>query len=248
MPPFSVKVQMPKGQEPSKAYGDRRWNFVDGGYADNSGATTAMDIYRKLNEVTAKLNMNHDVDLRIVLITSSSPQPNLDNRSIDGTVFRDTVAPIDAMLKVREDLGNDAVARACSEIYPNQTRLGGMELNESCIRHAGVGADSPLQIVEIQDQTYGLSLGWRISRTSFAVIRWMLGMMSKPADCATIQPAAQSGASTPLPDDQASRDLTPAPSSDAPDAQLSEIILRRNSCVAQLLVNLVRGSSVSAGG
>jgi hypothetical protein len=250
MPPFSVKVQMPKGQETNEEHDDRRWNFVDGGYADNSGATTAMDIYRKLTELNRKLTelkLNDVVDLRIVLITSSSPQPNLDNRSIDGTVFRDTVAPIDAMLKVREDLGNDAVARACSEIYKNQP-LGGLELNESCIGHAGIDADSSLQIVEIQDQTYGLSLGWKISQTSYAVIRWMLGMMSKPADCTTIQPPAQSGASTPPPDDQASRDLTPAPNRDAPDAQLSEVILRRNSCVAQLLVNLVRKSSGSSGG
>lgn len=240
MPPFAVKVQMPTGA------GERRWNFVDGGYADNSGATTAMDIYRTLNSLTSQLN----VDLRLVLITSSSPQPDLDDLSINGTVFHDTLAPIDAMLKVREDLGNEAVAHACSEIYLNQNQPSGRisERNEGCISHAGRKDASPLQIVEIQDQTYGLSLGWKISRTSFAVIEWMLGLLDKPANCAN-PPVAQSGLpSAPQPPGQPAPVGTPAPSDDSPNAQLTQTILRRNSCVTQLLVDLVRDSGGGASG
>ena len=89
MPPFSVKM-----------YGDKYWNFVDGAYSDNSGATTALDLYEALKGAVP----DTDVDLRIVLITSANPQPKLDDKSINGTIFRDTVAPIDAIMKVRDCL------------------------------------------------------------------------------------------------------------------------------------------------
>jgi hypothetical protein len=218
MPPFSVKLDS-----------GARWNFVDGAYSDNSGATTALDLYRVLSKAVS----NADVDLRIILITSSNPQPKLDDRSISGTSFRDTVAPIDAILKVREDLGNEAVARACSEVYRDKSFSGGheMEVNESCIAHAGVVEQAPLQIVEIQDQTYGLPLGWKISQTSFAVVSWMLGEVS---DCPGLEEKISKG--------QTLQDQTTVSGDDNPNAQLTEIILRRNSCVGRLLVDLVRKS------
>ncbi len=219
MPPFSVKM-----------YGDKYWNFVDGAYSDNSGATTALDLYEALKGAVP----DTDVDLRIVLITSANPQPRLDDKSINGTIFRDTVAPIDAIMKVREDLGNDAVARACSEIYRDAKNLGGhvMEVNEGCIDHAGV-ADGKLQIVEIQDQSYGLPLGWKISQTSFAVVSWMLG---EPDKCLAVKNAVSN--------DKTSQAQTPVQNDDNQNAQLTNIILQRNSCVSQLILNLIRQSSV----
>jgi hypothetical protein len=108
-----------------------------------------------------------------------------------------------------------------------------MEVNEGCIEHAGVLNDAPLQVVEIQDQTYGLPLGWKISQTSFAVISWMLG---EPSVCPGVKSKVTYG--------EASQDQTPAQNSDTPNAQLTEIILRRNSCVSRLLVDLVQKSSV----
>jgi len=207
MPPFSVTLGESK-----------RWNFVDGGYSDNSGATTALDVYLALKDAVPPT----DVDLRLVLITSSNPQPNLDDQSINGTIFRDTIAPIDAILKVREDLANDAVAHACSVIYPDTTRRG-----ERCVDHR----DGKLQIVEIQDQTYGLPLGWKISQTSFAVVSWMLGQ----------EPTCPSAKDT-VTKYKAEQDQTPAQNGDAPNAQLKEITLERNSRVSRLLLDLVRKS------
>ncbi len=228
MPPFSAVMQ------------DKRWNFVDGAYADNSGATTALDIYRAVKDVAPQ-----SVDLRIILITSSNPQPDLSGKEINGTVFRDTIAPIDALMKVRSDLGNDAVARACSYIY-NDAASGagataapkpikkvnsrGMEVNETCIDHAG-GRDAPLQMVEIQDQTYGLSLGWKISKTSFAVVSWMLG---EPDDC----PGEKRQTSN-VP---TSQDQTNDTSQQNENAQLTDVILRRNSCVLKSILGLVGNS------
>jgi hypothetical protein len=221
----------------------KRWNFVDGAYSDNSGATSALDIYKAIENVSPQY-----VDLRLILITSSIPQPDLKGSGINGTVFRDTVAPLDALMKVREDLGNDAVARACTYVYHDDPRTAGdtgsqpqggsgksgqttRESNQYCVERAG-GKRSPLHLVEIQDQTYGLSLGWKISKTSFDVVSWMLG---KPDTC-------------PGQDDQKTSVVAPhqktvQASEDNVNAQLrNPNILERNSCVLKTLVDLVDGS------
>jgi hypothetical protein len=236
LPPFSTDLQ-----------GGKRWNFVDGAYSDNSGATTALDLYKALEDMAPQ-----NVDLRIILITSSNPQPDLTGNDISGTVFRDTIAPLDALMKVRSNLGNEAVARACSYIYQEdvknrgdpsapkpvkKTNGRGKQANESCIDHAGQNQDAVLQIVEIQDQTYGLALGWKISRTSFAVVSWMLG---KPENCSA-QPAQTSNV--------APTEVTDAATSDQnQNAQLTDQILQRNSCVMKLVADLVGGSAAPAAG
>jgi len=181
LPPFSVVMN---GSKPGQR---KHWNFVDGGYSDNSGATTAFDLYKTLRSIAPS-----NVDLEIILISSSVPQPQLFGMAINGTVFRDTMAPIDALMKVREDLGNEGVARLCSILYPRDrdtqaksqspagnAGTGNAEALGECIGHAA-DAQAPLRIIEIQDQTYGLALGWKISRTSFKIVSWMLG---QPGQC-----------------------------------------------------------------
>ena len=240
MPPLSAVMKSTAG-DAKKAAGEttKRWNFVDGAYSDNSGATSALDIYKAIENA----DPDH-VDLRLILLSSSVTQPDLTGGDINGTVFRDTVAPIDALMKVREDLGNDAIARACTYVYrddpirrpvvrsSNAASLPKPkpESNEDCVEHAG-DPQAPLSIVEIQDQTYGLSLGWKISKTSFAVVSWMLG---KPDGCP--DPNAQQ------------RDVQDEGSKDKPateenvNAQLSKTILDRNSCVLKMITGLIDGS------
>jgi hypothetical protein len=225
MPPFSVLMSK----------GSKRWNFVDGGYSDNSGSTTALDIYKAIKTVAPE----QQVDLRLILITSSTPQPNLSGNEISGTVFADTVAPLDALMKVRENLANNAVARACTAVYhdefsqriiPGSTARRSRESNEGCLWHAG-GKASVLNLVEIQDQTYGLALGWKISKTSFEVVSWMLG---RPESCPgrDNQSTIVSGGEKP--------DGPSTPND--PNAQISINILERNSCVMKTLVELVDGT------
>jgi hypothetical protein len=231
MPPFSVV--MSKGQ--------KRWNFVDGGYSDNSGATTALDIYNAIKAIKTVAPLN--IDLRLILITSSTPQPDLAGDEISGTVFADTVAPLDALMKVRENLANNAVARACTLVYPGDppkridrgaTATRSRETNEGCLGHAG-GKASPLHLVEIQDQTYGLSLGWKISKTSFEVVTWMLG---RPDIC--LDPDGKD------PRDSQSTKILEGKKSNVSkniaNAQISRTILKRNSCVMKTIVELVGGT------
>jgi hypothetical protein len=175
LPPYSLLVdRIPtaaaKGQSTTHAAADpsgmMRWNFVDGGYSDTSGAATALALYIALKSVA---EADH-VALRVILLTSSDPRLQADD--INGTMFADTIGPIDAMLSVRDGLGNEAVARACDGIL--ETTTGGTPHENKCEDMSGQ-ADSPLQIIGIEDENYGLSLGWKISQTTFGVVSWMLG-------------------------------------------------------------------------
>src|SRR5262249_55123662 len=109
LPPYSISMTAKSGE--------LRWNFVDGGYSDSSVATTALALHRKLEGIAGDRAV-----IRVILLTSSNPAPDLSpqNVAITGTPFRDTLAPIGAVLKVREGLGNQAVARVCYHFYPNE--------------------------------------------------------------------------------------------------------------------------------
>jgi hypothetical protein len=235
LPPFSALMQ--------NEMGSKRWNFVDGGYTDNSGATTAIDLYEVLKKIATD-----QVNLQIVLVTSSTLQPDLSGTTINGTVFRDTLAPVDALMNVRTDLGNDAVARACSEVFQDSSTLQSSpqtkkrakstpgnehaESNEGCIGHTEQ-PDAHLHIVEIQDETYGLALGWKISETSFSVVSWMLGDAAKcppPGD-----PTLSQGGTDNPSDDLVERQ--------AGNNKLTRDIVDRNSCVMKLIEDMVTSAT-----
>jgi len=260
MPPFSAVMENPDKTNPKKKH-IKRWNFVDGAYSDNSGATTAIDIYRAIRDTP-------NVDLHIILVTSTDPAPNLKDDSINGTVFRDTVAPLDALMKVREDLGDEAVARACTYIYSAPLRaqstagISAMESNDYCVNQSwNAGGTAPrLQIVEIQDQTYGLALGWKISATTFAVVKWMLGTPDgcdnrgvdfsksggESADEKDVAPPSAAPTGQEPSDQSIKKKVSPTASTADPNAQLTRFILRRNSCVLTSMINLVRGAGDAA--
>jgi len=155
LPPYSLVMEESKTDT-------LRWNFVDGGYSDTSGAGTALALYRVIDSIARE----HNARVGVILLTGSDPQPNLTPGQVKltGTPFRDTLAPIAAVMKVRDGLGNQAVARVCYEFYSSQ----------DC-RTAARAPDAPLKIVEIEDELYSLALGWKISRTTFEVISWMVG-------------------------------------------------------------------------
>jgi hypothetical protein len=199
LPPYSVLVNSVSEPRPGTAPGQSntnsgsspemlRWNFVDGGYSDTSGATTALVLYQALKDTAASRN----VQLRVILVTSSDPR--LDPNKINGTVFGDTLAPVDAMLSVRAGLGNEAVARACNGIAGDAANG---KTGEKTCEDFSADASSPLQIVGVEDQTYGLSLGWKISQTSFNVVSWMLGEPQFASEQVCQGPLANSASPSP---------------------------------------------------
>jgi hypothetical protein len=81
--------------------------------------------------------------------------------------------------------------------------------------------DSALQIVGIEDQNYGLSLGWKISQTTFSVVSWMLG---QPDLCNEVKHTNEAAPQT---------DTTSQTEATSQNGQvvLNEEVVRRNSCV-----------------
>lgn len=211
LPPHAVSIDEKKDEPRSNKVGTMRWNFVDGGYADTSGAATALAIYQALKPIADARN----VELRIILLTSSNPAPEPDR--INGTAFGDTMAPMNAILNVREGLGNEAVARACNGVLKS-TCNDSLTTNPCQLTRGS--AEPDLQIVDIPDQTYKLPLGWKLSQTTFSVVRWMIGTL-KTSNARAV-PASLDDNSLPVPANQ-----RPSEGAELRDSMIAS----RNSCV-----------------
>lgn len=212
--PFAVSIDENKDEPPSGKNSAMQWNFVDGGYADSSGAATALDLYSSL----LKIADQHNAELRMILLTSSHPTPEPDK--IQGTKFGDTLAPMHAILSVREGLTNEAVARACDGVLQRPCPLP----SES---PCDVKPDQPepkLQIVEIPNETYQLPLGWKLSRTTFNVVSWMVGAVDAAGNGRPLQ--ATQGIGTAASDTR----------SQGEGVAQQEIIAKRNSCVLSAIL------------
>jgi hypothetical protein len=103
--------------------------------------------------------------VKLILLTSARPEPDLQN--VEGTSFRDTFVPFNALMKVREHLGEQAVARACDYFKKEDW------VDENCEKKAG--AVWKLQLVELEDQAYALPLAWNLSPTTLSLVSSLLG-------------------------------------------------------------------------
>jgi hypothetical protein len=224
LPPYSMQIGITTASHiPQRDQADRgtsdsveRWNFVDGGYSDSSGAATALAIYKALQSAAQARH----VVLRVILLTSSDPR--LEPNQINGTIFADIMGPMDAILSVRNGLANEAVARACDGVMGANPSGGRNEGSQNSCEDRANKIDSALQIVGIEDTTYGLSLGWKISQTTFAVISWMLGQPNLVDDAFCNGTNDTKGATN----SQAS-----ATSQTNGQVIVNEQVVRRNSCV-----------------
>ena len=220
LPPFSTELT-----------DGTRWNFVDGGYSDNSGATTALDLYQALQNVNT-----NDVDLQIVLITSSTPQPDLGGLDTYETGFGGFVGQNRVLLR---GAANAAVAQACNLFYHPQVAAGPLlgntrtKSNESCVDQ-GEDPTAHLHIVEIQDQAYGSALNWKISQTSLDIVSWMLG---RPSECTAKRPAADASPPSTLNNSVSPSEEVVIAREDV-NVSLSYAIVRRNSCIMKSIAEV----------
>lgn len=185
-------------------------NFVDGGYADASGATTAVDVFQTLKEHIAKregawrpsLGAGQPSDgvrplpprtvlLRLILLTDN--ETTVDLASERGTRFRDIVAPVTALLNVRQLLARRAVKRAVSQVDPEE-----------------------ILKFEIDHRIFPLPLGWTLSNLSNNLVGAMLGSAQRPC----------------VKNEAAQNDAMPA----APT--LFHQVVGRNSCTHQEIIKL----------
>jgi hypothetical protein len=128
-----------------------RHNYGDGGYADGSGVSTALEMYRAAVRIAAA---SPDVAPLLVMITFNySPvRPN----DAD-TAFVETGAPLEAILGVRNNLSDQAITRA--------ENFGGEDTE----------ARYKVLRVSINPDDLGLAIGLQLSRTSYSVVSLLLG-------------------------------------------------------------------------
>lgn len=167
----------------------RLWNFVDGGYVDNSGATTALELHKAVTAVIDK-EFKGQAKVYLIILTDVTTDPDL-TRVGSGTTYSDTVAPASALLSVRAQLADRAVTRAIDEITkgeapPPEGTTTGMA-NHHNIRAgitkadlAGRGKDiSQVLVVNLKQRNYSFPLGWKISPITHDFVRRLLGRASE---------------------------------------------------------------------
>ncbi len=146
----------------SNTHDKSRWTFVDGGYADSSGATTGLELYKELKkELRQSAELQHltgasgkeidpaQIKLHLILLTDSYVRP--DFRKITGSSLDDVISPFSTLFAVRELLARRAVTRAYGEL----------------------GKD--VISIQLNQQTFPLSLGWQISGLSSDIIQFSMG-------------------------------------------------------------------------
>ncbi len=141
MPPWTFELD--KGS---------RLTFVDGGYADSSGAATALQLYNKVKEVGGE-----DVDLYLIALTDKSKaltaaagvEP-VGSTPVRGWLY-DFFSPVNTLLSVRDLQSRKAVTEARTE------------LGEKMI------------VVQLDQKAFPLPLGWKLSGLSSDVIRLTIG-------------------------------------------------------------------------
>ena len=157
---------------------DLKWNFVDGGYVDNSGSATALELYKTLSRFVEDDKL--EVDLRLVLLTAAETE--LDYGHIRGSLLYDSVAPVQALLNVRSQLSQRAVTEAIETVDAEHRRV-------RPDRRAPEAKDHRVYVVDVEQQTFRLPLGWKISPVTNDIVRLMMGRPDlcpqgerKPAD------------------------------------------------------------------
>lgn len=136
----------------------RRWNFVDGGYADGSGAASALEIYKALEPVAKA----EGIDLRLILLTNARPDETF--ADIKGSAARDVLVPALAVLRVRDLLSQQAVVRAVGEIEADAGPQG------PALAKLGRTRGWKAAVVELDQRAFTLPLSWEISRATHTVV------------------------------------------------------------------------------
>jgi hypothetical protein len=119
--------------------------LVDGGYFDNSGVLTALDLIR---EMKAAASENHGkLQINLIIVTSADPSATAHSYASEVT------APITALLNTRAMTAR-AIVDEAQQGYDGDAKVAGRMIK-----------------VELGSIDYGLPLGWRLSRVTRERIR-----------------------------------------------------------------------------
>jgi hypothetical protein len=141
----------------SLTYGHYRHNYADGGYADASGVTTALEILGGVRRISSDVEGSKHVSVvpRLVMITFDYTAVTPENS--DDTTFVETLAPLNAVMSVRSNLGDKAITRALALPHTQET------------------VDSEIVRISVDPEEFGLALGFQFSRTSYEILSVLIG-------------------------------------------------------------------------
>ncbi|MCH9807188.1 MAG: hypothetical protein K0U74_05595 [Alphaproteobacteria bacterium] len=145
------------------------WNFVDGGYADASGTTTALELYNELsgNKIELEKQAGRNFILKLIIITESDGDIGFSNENLtpSGAGLIHAISPITTLLTIREQMGRRAVARALKEL--KELRLEKGNVVTPCWKVVRISLD-PREL--------DLPLGWLLSKNTVEAIDQMMVM------------------------------------------------------------------------
>ncbi|MEO1610681.1 MAG: hypothetical protein AAFR90_15425, partial [Pseudomonadota bacterium] len=150
------------------------WNMVDGGYADASGASTALDVHLALNEILEHLkkkpegdplkDLAQKVTLKLLILTDTPPGGTISKVTGDGIIH--AISPITTMLNVRQQIGRRAVARALDEAGRGQPDFQCEDTNWKA------------RLLVLDQQKFPLPLGWLLAEPTSRLVEHMVGTPS----------------------------------------------------------------------
>ena len=154
-------------------------HIVDGGYFENSGATTALEILVRINEWCAFKNIT-DVDPKVIMISNDPRRPPIDPakaglekertlsepETVQGRIIGEVLSPVRTLLNTRDARGTFAQ----KAIAHQQRRFKAAEA-------ASPAKDRPESLIHdifyfrLEDRDVPLPLGWMLSDAAAKSIR-----------------------------------------------------------------------------
>jgi hypothetical protein len=125
----------------------RQVQLVDGGYFDNSGILTALELIRAMRSAADRAGIGKSIQINLVVLSAAADP--------EGKLVRATelTAPIEGLLQARVATGRATVNAALRSI--REQREGTARTN---------GLPDTVRKVELKDIGYPLPLGWRLSQ------------------------------------------------------------------------------------
>jgi len=154
-------------------------HIVDGGYFENSGATTALEILMRIKEYCAVQNIT-DVDPKVIMISNNPRRPPIDpakagtqkartlseSETVQGRIIGEVMSPVRALLNSRDARGTfaqKAIARQQRRFKAADAAPPSKDHPESLIHD--------IFYFSLEDQNVPLPLGWMLSDSAAKSIR-----------------------------------------------------------------------------
>src|SRR5262249_44428547 len=136
----------------------RQVQVVDGGYFDNSGVLTALELIRAMRSAAAKAGLANTIQINLIVLAAKVGPDRRVTRATELT------APIEGLLRARVATGRATVDTALH-------RIG--ERTE--VDRGPAGGPDTIRRVELMDVGYPLPLGWRLSEMTRLLMRTQSG-------------------------------------------------------------------------